>query len=153
MFNSAKSGDNGSVRLSSLRWSIFFAVAVGTSGYTSGILPLGMEVLEALFTIFLKTFSPAYILVGSVVLEKSASESCVNLVQLAFLKLIKVLSSLGIGLISDSRVTMMGRWSEPRLIWVSQEVYEEEEEGEAGHGDVGGGGLAVGGEAGWLIFV
>jgi len=112
-----------------------------------------MEVLEALFTIFLKTFSPAYILVGSVVLEKSASESCVNLVQLAFLKLIKVLSSLGIGLISDSRVTMMGRWSEPRLIWVSQEVYEEEEEGEAGHGDVGGGGLAVGGEAGWLIFV
>lgn len=81
------SGWSGVVDLNSSRLSIFSLVAVGISGMMSLILPAGMHLFDALFMIFLKTFSDLWMLVGSGRLEKSSSVSDWNLFQSAFLKL------------------------------------------------------------------
>ena len=68
-------------------------------------------------------FSPLYASVEAGSLLNAFSVSSVKYVQLTFLKLIKVLFSLIMGLISVARVITMGRWSEPRLVNVSHEAY------------------------------
>ena len=66
-------------------------------------------------------------MLGGASFENSASVCSVKSGQFAFLKLIKVRLSLGWGWISVAQVMIMGRWSDPRVVWVSQVVYGRRE--------------------------
>ena len=123
LFNSVISGSRGSACLSSSRVFIILAASEGTSGIISLILPCGMACLETVLMIFLKVFSPLWTSMGGGSLANSSSDLFKKSSQSAFLKLMKVLFSLLMGLISVSIVRTIGRWSEPSWVFTSQAVY------------------------------
>ena len=101
---------------------ILFAASVGTSGRMVLMRPAGMAVFEILFMIFLNVFSPLYTSGGGGSFANSASVSIWYFSQSALRKLIKVRLSLVMGFISVTMFMMIGRWSDPRLVLVYQEV-------------------------------
>ena len=126
-FNCLICGEWGSELLSSSLVLIFSAVAVGTSGMMFLIRPEGIHVAAALLIIFLNAFSPLKILVGCVKLLKLASVISLYFIQSAFLKLMNVLFVLSCCLISVSKVMVIGRWSDPKVIFVFHLVYGRSE--------------------------
>ena len=67
------------------------------------------------FSLELRCFSVDYLPTLKTIFENFSSVLSVKLDQSAFLKLLKIISSLSNIFISFSRVKMIGKWSDPRL--------------------------------------
>ena len=119
-FISGRAGEVASLDLRSSRVLIFSNISAGTSSVLSRCHPEDMWCDAALRMMARKIFSPFRQLVGSCLLLSLSSISLLYQFQFAFFGLMLERCCIGLIVTSIYKLMRIGRWSEPRFVFVCQ---------------------------------
>ena len=119
---SGRVGELESLDLRSSRALFFSNISVGTGSVLSRCRPEGMWCDAALRIMARKIFSPVWQLVGSRLLLSLSLISLLYRSQFAFFRLMLERCCIGLIVTSICKLMRIGRWSEPRFVFVCQLV-------------------------------
>ena len=117
-FISSRAGEVESLGLTSSRALIFSNISDGTGSVLSWWHPEGMWCDAALRMMARKIFSPFWQLIGSRLLLSLSSISLLYRSQFVFFRLMLERCFIGLIVTSLCKLMRIGRWSEPRFVFV-----------------------------------